>query len=133
MTAQHIRQSRRALGMTLDELARRTGVTKSFLCLLESGKRRPSMDTVEVLRTVFAEVTPGGYHRALMDVVPPRNTRANRHIRECAQRGAAMAVAHGDSISDLLVNVFHHCDAVGVDWHAELGRACAAYAESGGQ
>lgn len=41
-----VRQRRKELGWTLDELVEKTGLSKSFLSEVERGKRSPSADTL---------------------------------------------------------------------------------------
>lgn len=39
--------------MTLVELSQQSGISVSFICELEAGKRRPSLDTADALAGVF--------------------------------------------------------------------------------
>lgn len=48
-----LRALRRAHEMTLEELARRTGLSKSFLCEIEKGYVRPSLSNAEALAAIF--------------------------------------------------------------------------------
>lgn len=48
-----VRRYRVANGMNQVELAEATGYSQSFISQLESGKRRPNIDTFEVLAKVF--------------------------------------------------------------------------------
>ncbi len=49
MFAQNLKRLRKAKGLSQSELARRAGLTHGHISLLESGQRRPMMDTVHAL------------------------------------------------------------------------------------
>jgi transcriptional regulator with XRE-family HTH domain len=53
-----VRRRREALGITLDELAERAGISPNFLGAIELGKREPSLSTIVELAMGLG-VTPG--------------------------------------------------------------------------
>jgi transcriptional regulator with XRE-family HTH domain len=60
---QTIRRKRKALGLTLEQLAERAGLTPNFVGSVENGQRDPSLSTVlalaKGLRTPLAELLGG--------------------------------------------------------------------------
>ena len=59
-----VRRRRTALGLTLDELAERSGLSPHYLSTLENGKRDPHLSTIVAvargLRVAPAELLAGG-------------------------------------------------------------------------
>ena len=49
-----LKEIRKTRGLTLDQLADLSGLSKAFLSQLETGKRMPSADTLGVLAETFA-------------------------------------------------------------------------------
>ena len=47
LLGQRVKSYRRQLGLTMEEMAYRCGLHASYIALLESGKRNPSLDTLE--------------------------------------------------------------------------------------
>lgn len=45
----HLKHFRNQKGLTLDQLAEMSGLSKGFLSQLETGARQPSMDTIKIL------------------------------------------------------------------------------------
>lgn len=43
---QNIKKLRKELGFTQEKLSESTGLSPNFICLLESGKRKPSLETI---------------------------------------------------------------------------------------
>ena len=48
-----ITRVRKAKGMTLAVLAAKTGISESYLCCIETGKRRPSVNAAKKLADVL--------------------------------------------------------------------------------
>lgn len=63
-----IRQVRAAQGLSLEQLARLTGISAPALSLIETGKRDPRLTTLkrvaEALRAPFATIIADGSHTA---------------------------------------------------------------------
>lgn len=49
----NIREKREELGMSQKELAEKTGITQSFLCDIEQGRSKPSIDVAIKLADVL--------------------------------------------------------------------------------
>lgn len=47
LLGQRVRSYRKQLGLTMEEMAFRCGLHASYIALLESGRRNPSLDTLE--------------------------------------------------------------------------------------
>lgn len=76
-----VKQNRERVGITLKELAEKTGVTPSLLSQIENGKASPSLSTLKSIADVFS--IPIG---SLFDAAPARTalppvTRRNAHRR----------------------------------------------------
>jgi transcriptional regulator with XRE-family HTH domain len=88
--ARMIRSSRLAAGLTLDELASRSGVAKSTLSLYENGRRDPSSATL--LRVLRAT----GHDLEVVESVPDAAGKAKSLERVCAIGWAMQRRARGD-------------------------------------
>lgn len=73
-----LRDARKRRGLTLDELARRSGVAKSTLSLYENGRQQPSVSALDrLLGALGAELT-------IRDSVPDSASKAIALERVCA-------------------------------------------------
>lgn len=86
-----IRRRRLAAGMTLEQLAERSGLTPNYIGAVELGKRDPSLSTVLALAVGF-DVAPGEIMGNAPGLTPPGLEAA--HLFESAtpevQRGVLM-------------------------------------------
>lgn len=89
-----LRRQRRRLGLTLDELAGRTNISKPYLSLIETG-RVPNPPSDEKLRRLEQTLgfTPGELLSQAHLQRTPRDVRAV--LQQLMQRGAAAAKAEG--------------------------------------
>jgi transcriptional regulator with XRE-family HTH domain len=73
-----LRRARKRRGLSLDQLARRSGVAKSTLSLYENGRQQPSVATLDhILGTLGVELT-------VNDSVPRASDKAIALARVCA-------------------------------------------------
>ena len=81
-----IRRQRRRLGLTLDELAVRSGVSKPYLSLIETG-RVPNPPSDEKLQSL--EQALGFISDDELVEVTPKNIRLRKRILDTEQRAKA--------------------------------------------
>lgn len=81
--AESIKKIRRVRGLSQNELAIRSGLTASYLCLIENGKRSPSVQTI----TVLSEALDTPVEVLLWDAVeiPGNLSKEDRQICESAK------------------------------------------------
>lgn len=51
--AENIRDARKAMGMTQEQLAQKIGLTKNSVSFYETAKRMPSIETMSIMRHVL--------------------------------------------------------------------------------
>src|SRR5829696_2028595 len=98
-----LRRQRRRLGLTLDDLAGRTGISKPYLSLIETG-RVPNPPSDEKLRRLeqtlgFASnelVTQAHLHRTPRDVRDMLHRLLSDNVRRTADSNTGAAVPQGE-------------------------------------
>src|SRR5262249_46625229 len=97
-----LRRQRRRLGLTLDELAGRTGISKPYLSLIETG-RVPNPPSDEKLRKLEQSLgfTPGELLTQAHLQRTPRDVRAvlAKLIEGQGARGKAQAIEHKSTLA----------------------------------
>ena len=101
MSAPGVRRNRLPLGLTLEQLAERSGLTPNYIGTVENGRRDPSLSTVMSLATGLgvpagelvggvAELGPVGMETArLMEAAPPELQDAILELAKAYRSGKA--------------------------------------------
>jgi DNA-binding XRE family transcriptional regulator len=99
----HVLAWRRHLGLTQEELVRKTGLTRLSISKLERGEVDPSFSTLRKLASAFG-VTPG----TLVDELPPSQPLTRKQMNQLARAAispgtqAALRVGSTRSLSNLI-------------------------------
>ncbi|MFI2645841.1 helix-turn-helix domain-containing protein [Streptomyces sp. NPDC018610] len=101
-----IRELRAARGLSLSELARRSGVGKGTLSELESGTRNPTLETLYALTTALNRPLS-----AVLDDDPP--PRAERHAAAVSGSAVTAVLIERHEDDDAVTDVFRITIAAG--------------------